>query len=158
MLAGSSAAEVPALQVKGEAQIAAPRSRVWATLMDPDALQRCLPGCQRFEPVAPDEWEATMTVGLAAIKGTYAGRVRIGERQPETSYRLSVEGSGAGNRIRGSGVITLADGPHGGTLARYEGDAQVLGPLAAVGQRLMQPAAKLLAEQFFRQVGTEVNR
>jgi uncharacterized protein len=124
--------------------------------MDPDVLQRCLPGCQRFEPVGPDEWEATMTVGLAAIKGTYAGRVRISDRQPETSYRLSVEGSGAGNRIRGSGLITLSDDPAGGTLARYEGDAQVLGPLAAVGQRLLQPAAKMLANQFFRQVAAEV--
>jgi carbon monoxide dehydrogenase subunit G len=124
--------------------------------MDPDALQRCLPGCQRFEQVAPNEWEATMLVGIAAIKGTYSGRVRISDQEPQTSYRLAVEGSGAGNRIRGDGVVTLADAPEGDTLVSYEGEAQVLGALAAVGHRLLQPAAKLLADQFFRCMETQV--
>jgi len=124
--------------------------------MDPAALQQCLPGCRAFEPVGPDEWEATMTIGLAAIKGTYSGRIRITDQQPETSYRLAVQGQGAGNRIRGEGQITLSDAADGGTLVRYEGDAQVQGPLAPVGQRLLPPAAKMLADQFFRCMGTQI--
>jgi uncharacterized protein len=147
---------VPSVQVKGQAQLPAPRSRVWATLTDPAALRRCLPGCQRFDAVAPGEWEATLVVGLAAIKGTYTGRVRLGDQEPESSYRLTVEGNGAGSRIRGTGVITLADAAEGATLVSYEGDAQVMGTLAAVGQRLLQPAAKLLADQFFACVGSQV--
>ena len=144
------------MQVKGQAQLPAPRSRVWATLLDPDALRRSLPGCQKLEQVAPDEWEATMSVGIAAIRGTYAGRVRITDRQPETSYRLAVEGSGGGSRIKGDGVVALADAPGGATLVSYDGDAQVFGTLAAVGQRLLQPAAKLLADQFFKQMGSQI--
>ncbi|MDQ3700825.1 MAG: carbon monoxide dehydrogenase subunit G [Chloroflexota bacterium] len=147
---------MPFLQVKGQAQLPAPRSRVWETLMDPEALQRCLPGCQKFELVAPTEWEATLSVGLASIKGTYSGRVRISDQEAETSYRLTVEGRGAGNRIRGDGVVTLADAPEGGTVVTYAGDAHVLGPLAAVSQRLLQPAAKMLADQFFGCTGKEV--
>jgi carbon monoxide dehydrogenase subunit G len=128
-------------------------------LTDADALRRCLPGCQRFEEVAPKEWEATMSVGLAAIKGTYAGRVQISDEEPQTSYRLTVEGNGGGSRIRGSGVITLADAADaaGETVISYEGDAQVMGTLAAVGQRLLQPAAKMLADQFFGCVGSQLD-
>jgi carbon monoxide dehydrogenase subunit G len=129
---------------------------VWATLIDPDALQCCLPGCQKFERVAPNEWDATMTIGIAAIKGTYSGRVRISDQEPEASYRLSMEGSGAGSRVRGSGAVTLADAPDGGTLVGYDGDAQVSGTLAAVGQRLLQPAARLLADQFFKEMGAQI--
>jgi uncharacterized protein len=151
---------VPSVQVKGQAQIPAPRSRVWAALTDPAALRRCLPGCQRFDAVAPGEWEATLVVGLAAIKGTYTGRVRLGDQEPESSYRLTVEGNGAGSRIRGTGVITLEDASEGATegatLVSYEGDAQVMGTLAAVGQRLLLPAAKMLADQFFACVGSQV--
>ena len=55
------------MQVKGQATIKAPRGQVWTTLTDPDALRRCLPGCQRFDAVGPDEWEASMTVGLVAV-------------------------------------------------------------------------------------------
>jgi uncharacterized protein len=150
------------VQVKGQTQLPAPRSQVWATLMSPDALRQALPGCQKFEAVGPDEWEATMTVGLAAIKGTYSGRVKLSEREAEQRYRLSVEGSGGGSRIRGSGVISLADAPpgadapQGATLVSYEGEAQVMGTLAAVGQRLLQPAAKMMADQFFGRVGAQV--
>lgn len=144
------------MEVKGQALLPAPRSRVWTTLLDPGTLQHCLPGCQRFEPVSEGEWEATMTVGLAGIKGTYAGRVKIGDQERETHYRLAVEGSGAGNRIRGDGLVTLSDAAEGGTLVSYAGDAHVLGPLAAVGQRLLLPAAKLLASQFFACMGTQV--
>jgi uncharacterized protein len=144
------------VQVKGQTQLPAPRPQVWATLMSPDALRQALPGCQKFEAVGPDEWEATMSVGLAAIKGTYSGRVKLSDREAEQRYRLSVEGSGGGSRIRGSGVITLADAPQGTTLVSYEGEAQVMGALAAVGQRLMQPAAKMLADQFFGRVGAQV--
>ena len=144
------------MQVKGTATLSAPRGKVWATLMDGEALRGCLPGVQRFEPVGDSQWEATMTVGLAGIKGTYSGKVGITDRQPETSYRLNVEGQGSGNRVRGSGLITLEDAPNGGTLVSYDGDAQIAGVLAAVGQRLFQPAARMLADQFFNCMGSRV--
>ena len=123
--------------------------------MDPDAIKRCLPGCKQFEAVGPQEWEATMSVGIAAIPGTYGGRVRISDQEPETRYKLGVTGSGAGNRIRGEGVITLEELAGGKTRVSYEGDAQVQGPLAAVGQRLLPPAAKLLGDQFFACMGAQ---
>jgi carbon monoxide dehydrogenase subunit G len=144
------------VQVKGQATLSAPRSRVWATLMTASALQACLPGVQRFEEVGNLEWEATMTVGLAGIKGTYSGRVKITDQQPETSYRIAVEGSGGGNRIKGSGLIELADGPDGDTIVSYDGDAQLAGMLAMVGQRLFLPAAKMMADQFFKCMGTQI--
>jgi carbon monoxide dehydrogenase subunit G len=148
---------VPGVQVKGQTTIKAARGEVWSTLTDPDALRRCLPGCQRFDEVAPNEWEAALTVGLASIKGSYTGRVRISDQEPQRSYRLSVEGNGGGSRIRGAGLVTLEDAADGGaTVVSYDGDAQVMGTLAAVGQRLLQPAARMLADQFFACIGTRL--
>jgi hypothetical protein len=146
------------LQVKGQANLSAPRARVWATLLDPDVLQGCLPGVQKFEQTGPDQWAATLTVGLAGIKGTYSGKVSITDQQVEQSYRLSAEGSGGGNRIKGSALITLADTPEGGTVVSYDGDAQIAGTLAAVGQRLFQPAARMMADQFFKCMGNKVTQ
>ena len=144
------------MQVKGQATLNASRDRVWTTLLSADALQHCLPGIQRFQEIAPYEWEATMSIGMAGIKGTYAGKVKITEQVPQTSYRLAVEGAGGGNRIRGTGVVSLSDGADGTTLVTYEGDGQIGGTLAAVGQRLFQPAARMMAEQFFKCMGTQV--
>jgi carbon monoxide dehydrogenase subunit G len=144
------------MQVKGQARLPAPRARVWATLMDSAALEGCLPGVQEFKQVGPTEWEATLTVGMAGIKGTYKGRVTIAEQDEPNSYRLSAEGSGSGNRVRGSAVVTLTDADDGGTNVDYEGDAQIAGTLAMVGQRLFQPAVRMLADQFFKCMGSKV--
>jgi carbon monoxide dehydrogenase subunit G len=145
------------LQVKGQSNLSGSRSQVWATLLDAEALKACLPGVQRFEQIGDNQWEVTMSVGLAGIKGTYAGRVSMTDQQPETSYRLNVEGQGGGNRVRGSGLISLADAPDGGTIITYDGDANIAGTLAMVGQRLFQPAIKMLADQFFKCMGSRVN-
>jgi hypothetical protein len=147
---------VATLQVKGQARLPAPRSKVWATLLDADPLRQCLPGCQSFTQVGPSEWDATLSIGLAGIKGTYKGHVQISDPQPESSYRLTVEGSGSGNRVRGSALITLSDADDGGTVVDYDGDAQIAGTLAAVGQRLFEPAARMMADQFFRCMGSKV--
>ena len=145
------------MKVSGQANLSGARSQVWATLLDGDALQGCLPGVQRFEQVGDNQWEVTMSVGLAGIKGTYTGRVSMTDQTPETSYRLNVEGQGGGNRIRGTGLISLADAPDGGTTITYEGDANIAGTLAMVGQRLFQPAIKMLADQFFKCMGSRVS-
>ena len=144
------------MQVKGQARLPAPRARVWATLMDSQALRSCLPGVQAFNQVGPTEWEVTLTVGMAGIKGTYKGRVAIAEQNEPDNYRLSAEGSGGGNRVRGTAVVTLTDSEDGGTNVDYEGDAQIAGTLAMVGQRLFQPAARMMADQFFKCMGSKV--
>jgi carbon monoxide dehydrogenase subunit G len=124
--------------------------------MDSAALQSCLPGVQEFKQVGPTEWEVTLTVGMAGIKGTYKGRVTIAEQDEPNSYRLSAEGTGGGNRVRGSAVVTLTDADGGGTGVAYEGDAQIAGTLAMVGQRLFQPAVRMIADQFFGCMGSKV--
>ena len=146
------------MQVKGEARLSAPRSRVWATLLNAESLKECLPGVQRFESVGPNEWQATVSVGIAGVKGTYSGKVSITDQQAESSYRLTAEGSGGGNRIKGTALITLADLPDGGTLVAWDGEGQVAGTLAMVGQRLLQPAAKMIADQFFKCMGSKVTQ
>ena len=146
------------MQVKGEARLSAPRSRVWATLLSADSLQACLPGVQRFEPVGDGQWDATVTVGIAGIKGTYSGKVTIADQQPESSYRLTAEGSGGGNRIKGTALITLTDSPDGGTVVSWDGDAQIAGTLAMVGQRLLQPASRMMADQCFKCMGSKVTQ
>ena len=67
---------------------------MWALFNDPGVLARATPGCERLEPVGPDEFEATLSVGVAAVKGTYQGRLAITDKQPPEGYTLRVEGTG----------------------------------------------------------------
>jgi hypothetical protein len=136
------------MELSGEHRFAAPRERVWALLLDPRVLQQCLPGAEELVEVGPEEYEARMKIGVAAIRGTYQGRVRIAEKNEPNSYRMHIEGKGPAGQIGGEALMELvADGD--GTLVRWSGNANVRGTLARVGGRVMQPAAKMIVGQFF---------
>lgn len=137
------------MKVEGSHTMSALRERVYETLSDPAALRCCLPGCDKFEETAPARFETTLKAGIAGIKGTFTGTVVLSEQVPPASYTLAVEGSFSGGFVKGTANITLdADGDK--TVVKYLGEGQISGPLASVGQRLLQPASKMVVGQFFR--------
>ena len=126
----------------------APPDRVWDLLMDPVILVSCIPGCQGFEPQGNDRYNIVLTVGLAAITGTYDGTVVLADKVPHSSYRLIVEGQGRGGFVKGGSDITLR--PEGnGTIVDVSGKVQVGGAIARVGQRLIGSVAKMMMDKFF---------
>ena len=145
------------MDVSGTHTFAAPRERVWHVLLDPDALRASLPSTKEFRQVAADDYEATMSVGIGAIKGTYSGKVQVRDKEPPTHYRLLVEGSGRPGFIKGDGLIELEEQGEK-TLVRYHGQAQVGGLIAGVGQRLLQASAQLLIGQFFKSMERQLGR
>src|SRR5437763_16199793 len=95
------------MDISGSYIFNAPPNRVWDLLMDPAVLASCIPGCERFEPDGEDRYNVTLTVGLAAITGTYNGTVVLTEKVPLTSYRLLLEGQGRPGYVKGSSAVTL---------------------------------------------------
>ena len=99
------------MDIAGSYSFNAAPDRVWALLMDPAVLSACIPGCERFEPDGADRYTVTLTVGLAAITGTYDGTVALTDMIPQTSYRLVVEGQGRPGFVKGTTAVVLrADG------------------------------------------------
>ncbi len=89
-----------------------------------------------------------MKIGVAAIRGTYQGRVKISEQNAPESYKMLIEGKGPAGQVSGEGSLVLVDGGSS-TTVQYAGKANVRGTLARVGARVMLPAAKLVVGQFF---------
>lgn len=136
------------MKIEGSHDIPAPRQKVWDAFLNPDQLRQAIPGCEKLEAVGNDEFKATMKVGVAAVKGTFEGKVRLADKKPTESYRMAVEGSGGPGFVRGETVITLSD-IDGGTRVSYTADVQVGGLIAGVGQRMLGGVSKMMADQFF---------
>ncbi len=79
------------MELSGEHTFAAPREQVWRFLLDPDVLRKCLPGCERLETTGPDEYQATMKIGVGMVRGTFTGRVRISDKQEPERYRRRLD-------------------------------------------------------------------
>ncbi len=137
------------MQLSGDYTFAAPPERVYALMLDPDTLMACLPGCERLDVIGEDEYAATMTIGVAMIKGKYEGRVKISDKVEPSSFRMLIEGKGPQGQVSGEGVISIE--PDGeGSRVTWSGDPQVRGTLARIGSRVIQPAAKMIVGQFFK--------
>src|SRR5512145_1874165 len=143
------------MKLEGSYEIKAPRQKVWSAFLDPETLRKAIPGCEKLELTGPDEYKATLKIGVAAVKGTFEGKVRLSDKKPPESYRLSAEGSGGPGFVRSDTVITLSD-IDGGTRVSYSADVQVGGLIAGVGQRTLGGVSKMMADQFFNRMSEQL--
>lgn len=143
------------MKLSGTQTFPAPRQTVWNLLTDPDCLAKCMPGCETLETTAENEYSGEINVGLAAIKGKYNGKVKLEDIEAPTHYKLALDGKGKQGFIKGAGTIDLEE-QDGHTLLQYSGDVHLGGPLASVGQRMVDGAAKMMIGQFFTALEAEV--
>jgi carbon monoxide dehydrogenase subunit G len=142
------------MKISGHKIIAATPEITYGLLTDPAVLVRTMPGLKKLEPAEENSYTAEMEIGVAAIKGKYKGRMRVADAEPAVSYRLLMEGQGPGGFVSVNIVVTFA-GQNDGTDVVYEGEAQIGGTIAGVGQRMLSGVANYLVNQFFTAVGKE---
>ena len=137
------------MQIRAERRIERPCAVVWAALNDADVLRASLPGCRRLERSADDTFAVEAVTRIGSVRAAFHGTLRISEIDPPHGYRLTGEGSGGpAGFARGGAVVRLvADGD--GTRLAYTVDATVGGKLAQVGGRLIDAAARQMADAFF---------
>src|SRR5438093_1468433 len=140
------------MKSEGTYDIPAPSNKVWDAFFDTKQLKKAIPGCEKLEAIGPDEYKATMKVGVGGVKGTFEGKVKLTDKQPPDSYKMAVEGTGGPGFIRGETIITLTD-HDGGTRVSYTADVQVGGLIASVGQRMLGGVSKMMADKFFNRMG-----
>jgi carbon monoxide dehydrogenase subunit G len=144
------------MKLSGSHTFNAPRERVWTVLQDVEALRTIIPGVQSLEEVGPDTYQGVAKIGIANMKGEYTGTVRLTDMNPPESYRMIGEGRGKPGHVKGEATIELTEDAPDVTTLHYNGDMQIGGPVAGVGQRLIEGAAKMLVDQGFKALAKRV--
>ena len=126
----------------------ADREEVFDAMTDPEAVAACLPGCEGLEALGGNRYRATMTVGVAAIKGRFQGTVELCDLDRPASYALRVEGRSSVGFAKGEARIEI-EASDSASQVEVRAKAQVGGPVARVGQRLLAGTAKMIADKFF---------
>ena len=70
------------------------------------------------------------------------------DKVPPDTWTLTVEGHAKTGNLKGVGHFSLAENGDSTDLS-YEGEADLMGPLAGVGQRVMAPASRMIIGRFF---------
>jgi hypothetical protein len=144
------------MQQAGEYRIGAPRDEVWRALNDPAILARCIEGCQSMNRVSDSAFEATIRAKVGPVSATFKADVNLTDVDPPNSYALNASAKGgAAGFGKGVARVKLVD-DGGATMLRYEVEGSVGGKLAQVGQRLIDGAARKMADDFFGTFGSLV--
>ncbi len=137
------------MKISGSFTVPAPQERAYTLLQDPEILAKCMPGTDQLNKVGEDEYEMKMKVLIASIGGSFGGKVRLSDQHPPESFKLVVEGNGKIGFLKGEGLLNLASNGDSSTEVKYDGDVQVGGTIASVGQRLLDTTAKHIIKKFF---------
>lgn len=145
-----------AMTMTGEVQLAASREVVWAKLNDAEVLKACIPGCEELNKTSDTEFQAVATQKIGPVKARFRGKVQLTDLDPPNGYKILGEGEGGvAGFAKGGATVALAE-KDGGTLLTYNVEAHIGGKLAQLGQRLINGAAKKVADEFFKNFATSV--
>ena len=135
------------MKIEGEYTFEGSREEVWEVVRDPEVLATALPGTQSLEQVSENEYQGEMHVRIGPVAGLFSGRLVISDEVPPESLTMTVEGKGKPGFVKGTGSVQLISQEADKTLMQYQGDMQVGGRLASVGQRMMDSVSKSLLKQ-----------
>ena len=146
------------MDMQSSRQLAVTQQQAWDALNDPEVLKRCIAGCDRVEATAPQQYAVGVALRIGPVSAKFSGKIDLSELDPPNSYTLSFEGKGgpAGFGKGDARVKLIAN--ETGCLLDYTVHAQVGGKVAQLGQRLVDGAAKSMAEDFFKRFDEEMQR
>jgi len=142
------------VDMQGSQTLAITQQQTWDALNDPAVLKACIPGCDKVELSGENQYAIAMALKIGPVAARFAGKITLSDIQPPNSYTLAFEGQGgAAGFGKGSARVKLGApgaGVDGGCELAYTVHASVGGKVAQLGQRLVDGAAKSMAEDFFR--------
>lgn len=133
------------------------QQQAWEALNDPETLKQCLAGCEKFEAAGDGQYAVAMAVKVGPVSARFNGKVTLSEVQPPDSYTIAFEGQGGVAGFgKGQAQVRLGPVPQGSDGGNgpqcqldYTVNAQVGGKIAQLGQRLIDGAARNMADDFF---------
>ncbi len=134
------------MKVAGDYVFDAHQQEVWDGLLDPEVLAATMPGCDRLELVGENQYQGALNIKVGPVQGKFQGKVELDELDPPNGYSMKVSGQGAPGFVNATAQIQIAaEGEQ--TRLTYDGDAQVGGRVASVGQRLLESSSKAIIKQ-----------
>jgi carbon monoxide dehydrogenase subunit G len=140
------------MRIAGENVLHAPVSRAWDALLDPAVLVATIPGCERLVATGENSYDMTVTAGVAAIKGTYAGTCVLSDLVEPASLVMKLDGAGAPGTIGATVNVAFSSVDDETTRVAWDADAVVGGMIGGVGQRMLTSVSKRMAGEFFGNV------
>jgi uncharacterized protein len=146
------------MDMQGSRQLAVTQQQAWDALNNPEVLKTCIPGCDKVEPTAENQYAVGMALKIGPVAAKFTGKITLSDIHPPHSYNIAFDGQGGvAGHGKGSAAVKLEPNDQGCNMT-YVVNAQVGGKIAQMGQRLIDGVAKSMAEDFFKRFDAEMER
>jgi carbon monoxide dehydrogenase subunit G len=144
------------MDMTGEHRIRLPQQRVWEALNDPEILKASIPGCEELVRDSETSFKGRISASVGPVRAKFSGQATLTDIDAPNGYTLTGNGSGgAAGMVKGGAKVRLTSDAEG-TILHYEAQAQVAGKLAQIGARLVDMAAKKMADEFFENFAAQL--
>ena len=138
------------MEFDGTVHIKSGREKVWAFLIDPEAVSKCVPGVNNLEVIVPDrKFRATVVVGIGSVKSSFVMDVEFSELDPPNRAKLKAHGKAPGSATDVMSEMILVENPDGSTELQWSTEVQIMGTIASLAARFAPSITKKLSEAFF---------
>ena len=136
------------MKLSGSYQINLEKQKVWEALNNPEVLKKAIPGCEEFKKNSDTEFSATATNKIGPFNASFTGNIELKDLNPPHSYKILGSGNSPVGFASGHAEVKL-ENENGRTKLIYTVEANVGGKIAQVSSRLIDMAAKKMADIFF---------
>lgn len=145
------------MHIEGTYEFEASQQLVWDMLQNTEVLSSVIPGSKGLKEIEPNKYYTGLAVKVGPVNGKFEANIELADVNEPHDYKLIIDGKGPAGHVTGEGVIRLEHADNITTM-HYAGDAKVGGKIAAVGQRLLDVAAKQIAKQSLKKLTNEIDK
>ena len=152
------------MEMQASRTLAVTQQQAWEALNDPEVLKLCIPGCDKVEASGENQYAVAMALKIGPVSAKFAGKITLADIVPPESYTIAFDGSGGVAGFgKGTAQVRLEPAPADASglptcELHYTVHATVGGKIAQLGQRLIDGAAKTMAEDFFKRFDNVMQR
>jgi len=138
------------MRIEEKFSVKSPVQKIWDSLLDPEIIGLCIPGCEKVEPINDTEYDSIIKakVGFMAVRF----KVRTVIEEMVTHKLIRTVGEGKESRNLGQfkqktriNFKALADDE---TEISYQSEVSIVGKLATFGDRVLKAKAKEFGKEF----------
>jgi carbon monoxide dehydrogenase subunit G len=142
----------------GQERIAANKATVWAFINDPASVASCLPDLLESNVHDARTFDAVVKVGVGPVRGKFKFNITLAPGSDGNHMDLKISGGGLGSVVDLLAGADLSENADATTTLDWQGSAQVRGPVATVGGRVLDTQAHRVISATFENVKNHLGK
>ena len=133
----------------GSPEVAAPLSRVWLRLLDPQTVANAGAGVQRVNVIDPHHFDVVTVLKLSAFKLEFIMKVELLDVVPERGLTMIARGKSTGSSVQVVSQVKVQSLGENRTLLQWDANTEMKGIVARVGGSRLEGLARDLTQRFW---------